>query len=169
MKRHLKTYARFLALALRWWSIAPSALFGLIVAGVVRLAWGKTSRWDLGIWWVILSEKSWPMRTWYRKWGGTTFGPLSVMLAPSYERNAEIVAHEAHHAKQMDAYAFAAFVTAVTFASLGHYVLAVLAWSFLGVLVYVGGHIAAFGRGENAYTGNVMEQGAYAVGREAGQ
>lgn len=155
---------RYLALALRWACILPSGLLCLLVNAVVRLAWGKTSRWERGIWWVTLSPISWPMRTWYAPWAATTFGPIAVMIAPDYERNDEVMSHEAVHAEQFDAGSVAAFVVAVVFASLGHFVAAVLAWTFVAWLVYLGASIVAFSRGEKAYTGNVMEEGAYAVG-----
>jgi hypothetical protein len=166
-------FVRFLCLALRWIAIIPAGCFGLLVAAFVRLAWGKSSRWERGIWWVTLDAESWPMTPrrrfggWYAKWGGTTFGPLAVMLAPKYEHNVEVMAHEAHHTEQAEAHAGAGFAIAVACAALGHFALAALVWTFIGRIVGISASVCARARGQSQYMGNVMEEGAYAVGREA--
>ena len=166
-------FVRFLCLALRWIAIIPAGCFGLLVASFVRLAWGKSSRWERGIWWVTLAPTSWPMAPssrlggWYAKWGGTTFGPLAVMLAPAYERHIEIMAHEEHHTEQAEAFAVAGFVIASACAVLGHYALAAFVWTFIGRIVNLGASVCALARGQARYQGNVMEESAYAVGREA--
>jgi hypothetical protein len=160
----VKRFVRGLALTLRWISILPAFVIGMSIAGVVRLAWGKSSRWDQGIWWVILDEKSWPMRTWYKPWAGTTFGPTAVMLAPDFEHDASTVRHEAHHAEQQDAEAVAGFLFAVLLAAFGHFVFAAIVWCTIGHLVYFAARVVAVSRGEDGYDGNVMEEGAYGVG-----
>jgi len=135
---------------------------GTLIALVVRALWGESTRWESGVLVTVLSPTSWPMRSWYKRWGGTCFG-YGIMLAPG--QGVETLQHELHHVEQNEA------------ASIGGLILGILvllltrSWEGLGALVfcwisspwfaYVGALIAAWLRGEDAYRGNHLEEGAY--------
>lgn len=135
---------------------------GTLVALVVRALWGASMRWDNAVLVTVLSEKSWPMRSWYKSWGGTCFG-YGIMLAPNQAPS--VLAHELHHVEQNEA------------ASIGGLILGLIvllltrSWEGLGAVflcwitspwfAYIGATITAWLRGESPYRGNHLEEGAY--------
>lgn len=140
---------------------------GTLIALVVRALWGESMRWHDAVLVTVLSAKSWPMRSWYKNWGGTCFG-YGIMLAP--EQGPSVLAHEQHHVEQNEA------------ASIGGLILGLIvllltrSWEGLGAMIfcwvatpwfaYIGALLVAWLRGENAYRGNHLEEGAYDATRK---
>lgn len=136
----------------------PTDLIGWLVMLVVGLAWGTgMPTWHDGVLIATLKLDSWPGRTWYRKWGGTTIGH-AVMLKEGMPPS--VLVHELVHVEQNESNGICAAVVAIAFAYwLGW--LAVLVWVGLPWLVYLAGMLCALLRGEDAYRGNHLEEGPY--------
>lgn len=158
---------RHVAAAVRVVAALPADVVGWLVVLLVRLLWGRRLRWRLGALRCQLREKSWPSRSWYRGWGGTTVAPHAVFFghrtAVSPEDSAApgiIEVHEAVHTEQGEAACLGWSVVALCLA--WHYpVAAAVVWCAAWPVSMVGGWLAAMLRGEKAYRGAAHEEGAY--------
>jgi len=136
---------------------------GTLVALIVRALWGESMRWDAPVLVTTLSPTSWPMRSWYRRWGGTTFG-YGIMLAS--EQPPDVLLHEEVHVEQLEAASIGGFFLGllVLLGMRGAWGVGVffLCWVTSGWFAYIGASIAASLRSEpNAYRGNHLEEAAY--------
>jgi hypothetical protein len=136
--------------------------FGTLVALVVRALWGESMRWDNAVLVTVLSEKSWPMRSWYQKWGGTCFG-YGIMLAPN--QGPTVLAHELHHVEQNEAGTVAGLLLGLLVLLLTQswqgLAAMIVCWITFSWFAYIAALIVAWLRGEDAYRGNHLEEGAY--------
>lgn len=136
----------------------PTDLIGWLVMLVVGLAWGTGApTWKDGVLIATMKLDSWPGRTWYAKWGGTTIGHAVILkegMAPS------VLVHELVHVEQNEANGLLAAVLALALAFWLGWV-AILVWIVLPWLVYLAGMLCAVLRGEDAYRGNHLEEGPY--------
>lgn len=137
--------------------------------------WGERLRWEEGSLVFNLKPDSWPMRTWYSKWGGTSIGH-AIMYASHIQPDStgalhRITVHEQHHVKQFESVSFASFMTAwIPFAVLAAHDLwesAVICGLVLWLLGHtfhgVGNFFVAWLLGGRAYRDSYHEQSAYAV------
>jgi len=135
---------------------------GALIALVVHALWGASKRWENAVLVTVLSDKSWPMRSWYKGWGGTCFG-YGIMLAP--DQAPAVLAHELHHVEQNEAASIGGLILGLVVMVLTR------SWEGFGSLfflwfatprfAYIGAMVAAWLRGENPYRGNHLEEGAY--------
>lgn len=137
---------------------------GTLVALIVRALWGESMRWDAPVLVTTLSPTSWPMRSWYKRWGGTTLGGYGIMLAPGQAPG--VLHHEEVHVEQLEAAAAGGFLLGLLVLIVMHSVWGVgaffLCWVASGWLAYAGASIVALLRSEpNAYRGNHFEEAAY--------
>lgn len=147
---------------LRYVITAPSDLVAVLIVLVIRALWGARLSLEGGCVVVDLAPGSWPMRTWYRGWGGTTFGH-ALMIAPlDPKRRAEVVEHELVHVEQIEGHALMALVYAVPIAVTWHWLAGLVAWALSSIVSYLAAGVVAVLRGERYYDGNANEEAAYA-------
>lgn len=147
---------------LRYVITAPSDLVAVIIVLIVRALWGARLTFEGGCVVVTLATASWPMRTWYRGWGGTTFGH-AIMLAPlDPKRRAEVLEHELVHVEQIEGHALMALVYAVQIALTWHWFAGLIAWATSSWISYAAAGVVAMLRGQPFYSGNANEKAAYA-------
>lgn len=147
---------------LRYVVTAPSDVVAVLIVLVVRALWGARLTLERGCVVVTLASGSWPMRTWYRGWGGTTFGH-AMMLAPlALKQRVEILDHESVHVEQLEGHALMALVYAIPLAVTWHWLAGLLAWSLSSLVSYGAAGVVAVLRGESYYSGNANEEAAYA-------
>jgi len=151
----------------------PMDLVGFLIVLTVGLAWGKKGNkvgWDNRVFWAQIDDDSWPAKTWYRRWGATTFAH-NIMFGRSQIDRPDLWAHELTHVEQYEAEAVQA--TGLVFAGWGLWQLGlsldVLFPSFLlflcafnGLSVFAAGMLTAWLRGEDPYTGSHLEESARA-------
>ncbi len=146
---------QFLRRALCW-----PLYVGALVALVVRGLWGADLWWADGCLMVRLGPSSWPSRTWYRRWAGTTFG-YGIMLSSSAGNST--VEHELVHVEQAEANTLAGLLLGAlcSAVSLSPWPLLV-GWLAGALLAYAGASLVALLRGESdAYRGNHLEEAAF--------
>lgn len=149
---------------------------------LIRLLWGKNLQWETPpmpnpggpvLTCEILAD-SWPGRTWYKPWGGTTIGHGIFYGADLVQPGkwSGLQEHEHVHVEQFEGVSLGSFITGlwvgIVIGALGHAVAAVLVglliW-WLGYLVMgLGNWTVAWFRGENFYRGSSHEESAYAQG-----
>jgi hypothetical protein len=140
--------------------------FGTLITLVVRALWGSSMRWEQGALVTVLAPTSWPMRSWYKGWGGTCFG-YGIMLAPGQLA----LDHELRHVEQREAASIEGLVLGLLVLLLTRswegFGALFLCWAGSGWLAYAGGLLAAWLRGEkDAYRGNHLEEAAYDATRK---
>lgn len=150
----------------------PANLVAWLIVLVVRLLWGEDLRWQWGVLSVELKSESWPSRTWYKGWAGTTFGH-GVMYASGKRGGVApslVERHELVHVEQFEVCVLGSLVLligpVIALVLLGHWVLALAGG--LGLLTLSGAVfllvsvVSAWLRGEPAYRGSSHEESAYA-------
>lgn len=142
----------------------PSDAIAWTAVLLLRALWGSALGWRDGALVVVLRADSWPVRTWYRGWGGTTLahGILIAMDRP------DVVFHEQQHVRQSEAAGLCALVMGVGLAIAGQVVAGVVLWAALPWFVYGAAMLAAAARGEAPYRHNVLEDAAYDATDEHG-
>jgi len=154
----LRPASRYALLALT----CPTDLAGAAWVLLVRLLWGRSLDARDGVLVVVLRAESWPTRTWYRGWGGTTIGH-AVMLA---DDDPHVLAHELVHVAQVEAAAMLGVLLAGVAAAAGaSWCVALLVWALTPAASYAGAVLAALLRGRAPYRENVLEAAAYAETR----
>lgn len=152
------------ARALGWLRYAvtlPVDVIAFAIVLFVRIAWGMNLRAMRGAVFVDLRPDSWPMRSWYREWGGTTFGH-AVMLAPlPIDRRVVVIEHELVHVEQIEVYALFALVYSIPIAIFWHPLAGLLTWSMASWLSAACASAIAWLRGRAAYD-NQNEESARA-------
>jgi len=127
--------------------------------------WGTKLHWQYGLWFEF-KKGSWPTRTWYKKWAGSTLGH-GGFLAPGYSgkegMDTSTEFHENVHSKQYEVAMLQSFVLAVFIILFTHAcILGGLIWLSGGFLPYCLAMLQAKLRGEAVYYGNILEESAYA-------
>lgn len=133
----------------------PLVLYGWVLAAAIRLLWGEKLVWNGPVLVVTLKADSWPMRTWYKRWGGTCFG-YGVMLSPSELS----LAHELEHTEQLQAGAIAGLVIGIVCAAVSEPFVGVFAWAFTPLLNYLAASLIALLNRKNGYRDNLFERAA---------
>lgn len=149
----LKPWTRYLLFV----GTLPTDLVGWLFAATVRLFWGTALRWEDGVLRVTMREGSWPVRTWYARWGGTTIGHAVVMRESAPYST---YLHELVHVEQCQAAGILGVFLALGALVGGVWWLAIAWWCLTPALVYAVSGLAALARGEDFYRGNVQEEGA---------
>ena len=147
------------------WTLPP-ALISWTVVLFVRVFWGHKLEWLDGLW-CELKPDSWPARTWYKKWGGTTL-VRGGFYAPNRKGepgkiDTRTEAHEHIHIEQSESnslYGFLLFIYLSVFTSVG-LLTSLIIWTAAPVLIYLCAGIQAVVRGESFYKGNHYEEHAY--------
>ena len=139
----------------------PSDLVAWLVLIWVDLVWGGESEWKGGVWWVRLRENSWPARTWFKRWGATTFGH-AVMVGHrlSTWKDEGLRGHEMVHVEQYEQEAVQGAILFAVFASLGWWWIGLIWWCLGGFIEMATGFFTAWLRGEPAYRGSHLEEAA---------
>lgn len=142
---------------------------GAFLALAVMALWGGGMGWRSGLLLVYLDPRSWPARTWYRGWAGTTIGHAVVLNCWTPDTTSAVLQHELVHVEQHEGFALVGLAlgaaTVAAGASLWLGVFAAVATSPLCALAAIA---VAWLRGEPAYRGSAQEEAAYdAATREA--
>ena len=158
----------------------PQDVVSWLMILAIRALWGESLEWEspaeMGrpggpVLTVTLRKDSWPSRTWYRKWGGTTFGHAIMYAhgrrARAGERWKPIQVHEHVHVEQFEAAMLQSLIVGSSVAILMHS----SAGLVLGAVIWLMGYVAmgaanwttAWFRGEDPYRGSHHEEAAYAV------
>ncbi|MEN6368297.1 MAG: hypothetical protein ABFD77_01190 [Thermotogota bacterium] len=138
----------------------------------VRLLFGSRLSWIDGLW-VELRKGSFPDRTWGKSWLGVTLAHGGVLAAgraggPGADTDTE--RHELVHVEQFESRMLCGFVLgllcAVSFlvdgCSEAAIACALFVWLLSWPLGYVAAMVQAYLRGEDPYSGNELEESAYA-------
>ncbi len=137
--------------------------------------WGRDLRWLEGCLCFNLKEDSWPARTWYAKWGGTSIGHaimFNTRIPQTTEPLDSLTVHELSHVKWFETVMFTSFMTAwipfIFLGAHGHWMSACICGSIVWVtghtLQGLGGFFVAWVLGGRAYRDSYHEQAAYAIG-----
>lgn len=150
----------------------PWDLLAWLAIVVLWACWGTGLRWRYGVLSFEWKPESWPVRTWYKGWAGTTLGH-AILFAPGQREEDRISLtkrHELIHVEQYEVAMTVGFViaaaTEITIASAGHWlagaILGGLLWFLAGSSHVAAAALVAWLRGENAYAGAEHEESAYA-------
>ena len=155
----------------RWWLTLiwtwQADLVSILVALVFRVLWGRDLFWADGIW-AELKEHSWPARTWYKRWNGTTLCHGGFISFGKHK----CIPHELHHVEQCEARMLAGFIIGLASAAVTlffdrnpwHALIALeLPWFGVWPLGYLASLAQAYLRGEDPYYGSHLEEAAYAL------
>jgi hypothetical protein len=134
----------------------PNVLASWLILLLVRALWGKAMRMQNGVLIVTLAEKSWPMRTWWRKWAGFCAGH-AIMLAPDQD---VVVPHELEHTIQVQVNSIAHIVPALAIGLAIHWSLGLVYLLLAPLLQYVAAMLVALLYGQQAYRDNIYERAA---------
>ena len=148
-----------------WLVCLPSDIIVWLATLVVWALWGTKLHWCNGLW-CELKESSWPARTWYKPWGGTTFGHGGFYndgLSGEKGIDTYIEFHENIHVEQYEAGMLRTFIIALAILIFtGNWILAGAIWISGGLLTFGPNWLTALLRGEPAYRGSHHEEAAYA-------
>lgn len=140
----------------------PSDLISWTFLSIVWLFFGTKPHWDNGFWFEFKSG-SWPMRTWFKRWRGTTLCH-GGWLAPGMTGTL-IEDHEQVHVEQYETaglifgtYTFMWFCFEPELWFWG-----LASWAVMPFLFMLSGFAIAWLRGEDPYRGSVNEEAAYAI------
>lgn len=145
--------------------LLPTDILAGLAALFVRVAWGSSLAYRSGAFIVRLKPASWPMRSWYKGWAGTTFFGHFIMLAPDTDvvRAAVVLKHELEHVEQFELLGLLGLFTAIIFTCLGWWWVGLIVWTLFPVLGYLGAMLTAVLRRRSAYAGNTYERSASAL------
>ncbi len=158
---------------LLWVATLPNDIIASILVLFFWAVWGHKLRWIYGVW-CELKETSWPVRTWYSEYGGTTFGHGGI-LGPGYSGGKGIDTlverHEDVHVEQHEVAMLVAFLSAGAALAvlLQHpfsfwtWVLPLAVWCSGWPVYLISSWTVAFLRGEAVYRGSSHEEAAYAM------
>lgn len=146
---------------LRYVFTLPADIVAVIMVLVIRVLWGARLNVEHGCITVTLASTSWPMRTWYRGWGGTTFCHAMMFAPMTPELRERVMAHELVHVEQIEARMVVGFLFGAMVMATGHVVVGLLAWGMSSILNYWAASLVAVLRGRGPYTGNLYERAAY--------
>jgi hypothetical protein len=121
----------------------PNDLVGWLVVLFVRVVWGSHLEWIDGSLTTRFAPGSWPVRTWYVKWGGTCIGHGILLNGAHSEASiARTLFHERIHVEQFEANCLAAFMLALVLLA-WTWIAALLVWILLPWAIYGAGMLVA--------------------------
>lgn len=149
------------------WCIGVDLFFWFWIGIVLHALWGTKRHWVAGCLCLEFKPNSWPTRTWYRTWLGTTFGH-TIIYAPEKSGVPGIVdtyseQHEHIHVHQYEVLQLLSAILTATVLSTG------FEWTKLLILFlgsgfgYLAGMVQALIRGESPYWDNIFEEAAYGI------
>jgi hypothetical protein len=138
----------------------PADILGWLIIVFIRLCWGTKLQSKEGILTTTLRKDSWPIRSWYKNWGGTTFGH-AMMFNPYTENVNRLFSHEKVHVEQFEVVAILSLPLAIWLVVQTNYVFAAAVILFSGFINVLTALFVAWLRGENPYRGSVLEEAAY--------
>jgi len=154
----------------RWWLTFiwtwQADLITFLIVLLLRALWGCALFWRDGLW-VELKYRCWPVLTWYKRYGGTTFLHGGMLR---FGRKA--LPHELHHVEQGEARMLAGFILGLVSAvialhsgsSIMHCIFALeVPWLGSWLVGYFASLAQAYLRGEDPYRGSHLEEAAYAL------
>lgn len=151
-----------------WFLCAPGDFLGHFVILFFWIFWGEFSSAGSG-YWVRLKPASWPVRTWYRGWKGTTFCHGGI-LCVEHDREKLIVKHESIHIEQFEViqiFSFIGFIISLGASWLVRsnipWIFSICFWALSWPIVNICSSIVARLRGENPYKGSSLEEAAYSI------
>ena len=163
--------------ALVWLFTLPWDILAYLAVLLIWLVFGQKLHW-LGGLWCELKETSWPVRTWYAGYGGTTLGHGGFYgpgASAGHGWDTYVEVHEHIHVEQYEVAMFLTFMLGIaTFITTSLFQMSWTASSFLSLgiwmsgylLFFCGGWLVAYLRGERAYYGSQHEEAAYALAAE---
>lgn len=94
----------------------PTDLLMLLLAVIVRVAWGSAWGFRQGVLVVDLAATSWPARTWWARWGGAALVHVVILntVHPRFALEENVLPHELVHVQQHEAAAVAGFAVGLT-------------------------------------------------------
>jgi hypothetical protein len=133
---------------------------GWLIAFLFYLFWGK--KWSVEYLCLVitLKEDSWPVRTWYRNWGGTTLGH-AILMNPNVRDVDSMLFHESRHVEQFETFSIVGLLLGIVLTFYHLYLPAIivaLSWSFVNMLMAM---VVGWLRGEGFYRGSFLEEAAY--------
>lgn len=138
----------------------PADILGWLIVLVLHVLWGARLKIQDGILITMLRANSWPIRSWYKNWGGTTFGH-AIMLNPNVQDVDRLLFHEKVHVEQYEVTSLLNLLFAGWLVCMGHYIAAGLLVAFASLFMVLSALIVAWLRNEPPYRGSVLEEAAY--------
>jgi hypothetical protein len=140
---------------------------GTLIALLFKALWGKSMDWESDVLFTTLDDKSWPARTWFKGWLGSTLG-YGVLLAPNASDSTR--RHELVHVEQYEAAAVLGLVLGLIVWATVHSAWGIAAlfacWMLTPWLSFGAALLVAWLRGEaSAYRGSHLEEAAYNADR----
>lgn len=146
----------------------PSDILAWLIILFLRMMWGNRLYWEKGVLVTTFKAESWPVRTWYKNWGGTTFGH-AILLSPF--ASPTTFSHELVHVEQCEVTALFSILWVIVFLTHNtnlHNLITAICLMCLNTLIYaLLAMLTAFLRGESAYRGSVQEEAAYSITKES--
>jgi len=148
----------------------PWDILAWLVILLMWSIWGTKLRWEDGLWFEFKRD-SWPSRTWYNPWAGTTFGHGGILgYGHSGKKGIDTKTekHEHIHVEQFEVVMLSHLLMALLFIFFTEYngyslFIFFTIWLSGGFLNYLIGGIVSLMRGKSFYTGNIKEMAAYAI------
>lgn len=133
------------------------------------LLWGTKLRIENSGIWFEFKENSWPMRTWYKKWGGTTLGHCGFYRPNPVQK---IKNHEAFHVLQFEAYIIKTVLQLVflfIMLNITNFIFSFLLTFAIfsnGYLTWLGNWMHSWLRSKKVYKESIHEQAAYCIAEQ---
>ena len=142
----------------------PRDIFHWLILLLFWSLWGENLRWQRGLWFDF-KKGSWPMRTWYKNWAGTTLGH-GGWYSPNPKE--PTIYHESRHTKQSEAYflktIFLFLYFCIVFILSGNIILSMAtAAIFDGLIPWIPNWIHAWLSNLPIYKGSIHEEAAYGL------
>lgn len=140
--------------------------------------WGTKLQWQWGVWFEW-KKGSWPVRTWFKNWGGTCVGhggwlSPGLLGGPGIDTKTEF--HEHSHSEQFETVMLLGFLMALSVVArfwivgysmaLPDWVLVFCIWNLSSPVSVLCAMLVAKLRGEDPYRGSSLEEAAYALADE---
>lgn len=140
----------------------PADVICWLIILTMWLCFGHQLQWKHGVLTFELKRDSWPQRTWYAGWGGTTFGH-GIMFAVDHLDWDPIWLHELVHVEQFEAECLQNTIFFAICTLLGFWWVGLIWWAGAPLLGVLAGYTTAWLRGEEFYMGSHLEEAARAV------
>lgn len=140
----------------------PADIIAWLILLIVWALWGHQLQWRHGVLCCELKPDSWPQRTWYAAWGGTTFGH-SIMFAKGHLEHPPIWVHELVHVEQFEAACVLNAMFFVVWSLGGLWWAGLIASALMPFANVLAAYITGWLRGEGFYAGSNLEEAARAT------
>lgn len=142
-------------------------LIAYAIVVVLWALWGQRLQWKHGCLTMEFKKDSWPTRTWYKDWGGTTFGH-GIIYNYDHLDWEPIWLHELVHVEQYEAECLQNFIVFVFCCVASYWVpwlwmVGTFQWGLGALMGAMCGYATAWLRGEDLYRGSHLEEAARAV------